>query len=577
LGKQFTARPRISTIQVMAHMQRALPVLVTFGLLGWLLAGCLLAYPETPIDPAGVRTIVNPYGSAPLVALVVVSAAEGIAEKSVTRVDVSLTSADGRATTWTLPYGTPRYMTNFDTSDLPGIDVDDLVIPVLGLRPDKETTVDVRICDDAARRVRTYSTTVTAALATDTGDQLRDGYPVISVSADRALAMEPGMTLVSFSMGDNGRFVTRPFIIDSTGAMRWVLKLDDLVNWASPVERMKNGNLLLGRGGFVYEYSMLGRRVRAWNIERFGYTQHHDIFEIRNGPHRGNLIVAVDRIGADTVEDFVIELDRAGNLVDTWDLRDVLDTSRDNLLRNASDWLHVNAVLYDSRDDCIIISGRNQGVAKVDRKHMLRWILAPHAGWGAAGVSDDGPDTAAFLLTAVSDAGRPWSDEVQQGLKNVEGGRVFDWPWGQHSIKLLANGNLFMFDNGFNRHFLSARAGVSRAVEYRLDESARRVRQVWEYGVDRGADYYSDIISDVDLLPRTRNRLVTSGSIRNSPGGPHSYVTEVTYPRAKVVFEARIGFKDAHSNLKAGGWGNIDIVYRAERLLLYPGVEGRDE
>jgi arylsulfate sulfotransferase len=320
---------------------------------------------------------------------------------------------------------------------------------------------------------------------------------------------------------------------------------------------------------------MLGRRVQAWDIGRYGYTQHHDIFEITKGPRAGDLLVAVDRIGADTVGDFVIEIDRTGALIDTWDLRQVLDMSRSVILKNPSDWLHMNAVLYDDRDDTLVISGRNQGVAKVGRDHALRWILAPHQGWGPAGVSGDGPDTSDYLLMAVSAAGRPYPEEVQQGTANVDGGRTFDWPWGQHSIELLANGDLLLFDNGFNRLFQGRLAGFSRAVEYRIQEESLKVRQVWQYGVERGADFYSAIISDVDRIPGTRSRLITSGSIRNSSNGPHAYITEVSRADARVLFEARLGFKDAHSNLKAGGWGNMDIVYRAEKMPLYPGLDGR--
>jgi arylsulfate sulfotransferase len=209
-------------------------------------------------------------------------------------------------------------------------------------------------------------------------------------------------------------------------------------------------------------------------------------------------------------------------------------------------------------------------VVKIDRDHRLKWILAPHRGWGKAGPAGDGPDTSSFLLTATPGDGRPYPPDVQMGLANVEQGRSFDWPWGQHAIELLSNGDLAMFDNGFNLLFRGQQAGFSRAVEYRVDEEARTVRQVWEYGADRGTDYYSSIISDVDTLPRTGNRLVTSGSIRDSSNGPHAYVTEITYPAGKTIFEARIGFRDAHSNHKAGGWGNMDIVYRAERMPLYP-------
>jgi arylsulfate sulfotransferase len=266
-------------------------------------------------------------------------------------------------------------------------------------------------------------------------------------------------------------------------------------------------------------------------------------------------------------------MDSRGALVDTWDLRQVLDVSRSDLLKNPADWLHMNALLYDARDDSLVISGRNQGVAKVGRDHALRWILAPNQGWGQAGIDGDGPDTSDRLLTAVSSSGSPLPNEVQQGVTNVDGGRTFDWPWGQHAIEMLPNGDLLLFDNGFNRQFKGDSLGFSRAVEYRVDEAKGQVRQVWQYGADRGPDYYSDIISDVDTMPGANHRLITSGSIRHSPNGPHAYVTEVTHPDARVFFEARIAFRDAHSDLKAGGWGNMDIVYRAERLSLYPGVE----
>lgn len=47
---------------------------------------------------------------------------------------------------------------------------------------------------------------------------------------------------------------------------------------------------------------------------------------------------------------------------------------------------------------------------------------------------------------------------------------------GQHSIRVLPNGNYLLFDNGL-RHA----PPQSRAVEYRLDPVARTARMVWEY------------------------------------------------------------------------------------------------
>jgi arylsulfate sulfotransferase len=539
-------------------------ILLLFG------SGCRAFYPAVPIDPGKVRTILNPYGIAPLVALIDVSAESGISKTAVRKVSVTLTDANGRGETYALPYGSPEYEVNYGVPDVDGVQQDDITVPVLGLFADTTTSVRIEIVDDSSRRRFVHDERIATRLETDENDAFRQGYPEISADTRSAARMEPGMTLLSFSMGNEGRFATRPIVIDSSGAIRWVLRLDFLGEWASPVERLENGNLIFGRGRYVYEYSMLGRRVNAWDIGRHGYTQHHDIFEITSGGRKGNLVVAVDKVGLDTVEDFVIEIDRTGALVNTWDFRQVLDVSRQDLLKNPSDWLHMNAVFHDPKDDTIVISGRNQGLVKVDGANSLKWIIAPHKGWGAAGKTGKGFDTSEFLLTAIASDETPYPREVQLGLANVEGGAAFDWPWGQHAPKLLPNGDILLFDNGFNRQFKGSKSGFSRAVEYRVDEKARTVRQVWQYGADRGDDFFSTIISDVDVLAWTKNRLVTSGSVRVSPDDPHAYVTEIRYPDGAVVHEVRIRFKDAHSDLEAGGWGNIDILYRADRIPLYP-------
>jgi arylsulfate sulfotransferase len=551
-------------------MIRSIRRLVSIALLLLFGTGCQVFFRVTPIDPDKVRTIVNPYGIAPLAALIDVSAETGISEEDVREVMVTLTDAKGRSETFEIPYGSPEYEVNYGVPDIAGLSKDGVIIPVLGLFADTTTSVKVQIVVGSSRRRFVYEERITARLESDESDLLRNGYPVISAVTKSAKEMEPGMTLLSFSIGNKGRFITRPIIIDASGVVRWVLRLDSLGEWASPVERLENGNLLFGQGRYVYEYSMLGRRVNAWDIGRYGYTQHHDIFEITSGERKGNLVVAVDRIKADTVEDFVIEIDRNGALVNTWDFRQVLDVSRHDLLKNRSDWLHMNALYHDPRDDTLVVSGRNQGVVKVDGRNSLKWIMAPHKGWGAAGASGESFDTSEYLLTAISADGTPYPREVQLGLADVGGGTEFDWPWGQHAPLLLPNGDILLFDNGFNRNFKGNKSGFSRAVEYRVDEKARTVRQIWQYGAERGDDFFSNIISDADMLDKTKNRLITSGAVRVSPDDPHAYVTEVKYPGGAVVHEVRIAFKDAYADLKKGGWGNIDIVYRAERLPLYP-------
>jgi arylsulfate sulfotransferase len=106
-------------------------------------------------------------------------------------------------------------------------------------------------------------------------------------------------------------------------------------------------------------------------------------------------------------------------------------------------------------------------------------------------------------------------------------------------------------------------------VEYRIDEEGMTIEQVWQYGKERGTDLYSPITSDVDYLPQTGNRLITSGNIRAGAGVARATIVEVTYPNNQVVFEADIEFKD---QLGSGekSWGQFDLVFRGERYPLIP-------
>ncbi len=130
----------------------------------------------------------------------------------------------------------------------------------------------------------------------------------------------------------------------------------------------------------------------------------------------------------------------------------------------------------------------------------------------------------------------------------------------------LPNGNIFCFDNGWKKSFGND-APFIRAVEYSVDPGQMTVEQVWEYGRERGSEIKSSNISDVDYLPATGNRLITSGNIRAS-GIREGRIIEVAYPGSEAVFEAVIRYKNAFSD--GDGWAQNDIIYRGERLPLYP-------
>lgn len=426
-------------------------------------------------------------------------------------------------------------------------------LPILGLRPDAENRVIFTITREDGDFGKD-----TLAVSTP---ELPAYLPDIQIIKKQPGQMEPGLTLCGFSYSKDGLMNSRPFIFDAEGTVRWLLEIDALSTFFYPVKRLRNGNWIFGHLSDIYEYDMLGREVNRWALD--GYYQHHEIAEKADG----NLILAVTDNSLETVNDQIVEISRSsGAIVKAWDLREVMDNDRFSILWNSRDWLHVNSIWYDETDRSLIISARHQGIFKVSYDNELQWILAPHKDWGNAGVGGTGFSTAGFLLTAVDEAGQPYPDSVQLGQGRAAG---FDWPWGQHAAMQTPGGRILSFDNGFRRYFQNSnQSRHSRGVEYEVDESARTVRQTWEYGQALGPAFYSRNICDADYLPQSGNRLLASGNIHYEEKAL-CRIVEVS-PAGEVVFEAELTF----ANLYGSGidaWGHTDIVYRSERLPLYPG------
>ena len=422
---------------------------------------------------------------------------------------------------------------------------------VLGLYPGRENELIIKISNEDNSNFG-YDT-----LWVET-PPLPDFLPDIEIIKKQDSQMEPGWNLIEMSMGGNGYFRFYPLIFDPNGQVRWYMNLDFIRGWIGPFERLQNGNWLWAHEQTVYEYDMLGKKINSWNLP--GYFQHHDQIEKPDG----NLIICVTKGGLDTRLDHFIELGRSsGAIVREWDLRQVLDVDRFDLTWNSSDWAHVNSVWYDEADGGLLISARHQGVVKVSKNNQLEWILAPHKGWGQAGPNGNGLNTNDYLLTAVDQQGAPYGQAVQLGTEDAAG---FSWPWGQHACMTLPNGNILCFDNGWNKNF-GNNASFIRAVEYSVDPVQMIVKQAWEYGRERGTEILSSNISDVDHLPATGNRLITSGNIQGT-GFRQGRIIEVNYPEGNPVFEAVIKYKNTFSD--GNGWAQNDIIYRGERLPLYP-------
>lgn len=431
-------------------------------------------------------------------------------------------------------------------------DLDELTtthtIPVLGLYPDLENTVELILKNnEGAELARKTFLIHTAPLPPAI-------YPQITIDKKTTEAVK-GMTLVSYFGFNTSLIPQNPFVFDAFGDIRWYLDVRtspqlNALSYDDGIERLQNGDLYFGdiSSNKIYEMDMLGKIINTWDLP--GYQFHHNVQEKPNG----NFLVTVSKQGAATVEDFIIEIDRATKqIINTWDLNLSLQNNRKTLTTNAADWIHVNAIVYDPGDNTIIVSGRTQALVKLDEHNNVIWIMGCHKGWGIAG---NGVDLRNFLLQPLDANNQPITNpDILDGNINHPD---FEWNWYQHAPLVKPNGNLMVFDNGGNNRNFSGAGQYSRAVEYEINKTNKTVKQVWEYGKSLGLSTFSQILSDVDFLPASGHVIFSPGAVNNT--ARYGKVIEVDQATKNVLFEATI---IPPSNV-------VVTFHRTERLNLYP-------
>ena len=453
------------------------------------------------IDNADV--IVNPYDISPLTALIIFKTETSVSPKVTIEGDDEISTYE-----YTFDEGTEHFL------------------PIYGLYPDRDNTVVVEY-GDVSKKI------------TITTEALPDDFILpTSVDADKD---ELSNDLYFFTPSSGGYTCA----YDVNGDVRWYLTINSI--WE--INRLDNGHMMLSTERLVnspyymtglYEMDLLGKIYKEYSLPG-GY--HHDYFEMPNG----NLLVASDDFtsGDGTVEDYIVELDReTGEVVKTFDLKDVLnmeDGKSENWIEY--DWFHNNSVWYDEATNSITLSGRHQdAVINIDYDSGdLNWIIGDPTNWSE--------EYQEYFFTPVGDD--------------------FEWQWSQHAAMITPEGYVFIFDNGNNKsknedEYVPAEDSYSRGVMYKIDTDKMTIEQVFEYGKERGSEFYSPYISDVDYLD-SDHYIIHSGGIvyvdgknSNQPAGisgaDRLESDTVEYKDGEVIFEIVLPTNN----------------YRVEKMSLYP-------
>lgn len=469
-------------------------------------------------------------------------------------------------------------------------------IPIFGLYPDHSNKVEVSYTlknERIRERYTIYAPPVRLPItAGQTGSSLARIEPVKVDSQlkrrlylyNHLLSTVPGQNrLFKWNTPQGGAAewdaVGINWIADSQGDVRWYMDIERIHNSTTidgtgatmGFQQTSDGKLIFGQGQRYYKYDLLGRPVWQRTLPAKFADFSHEIRETSKGTY---LLRAgssdyrrTDDKQVRTVRDQIIELNSDGDVVDFWDLGTILDPHRDSIIQTIGkatllpegaktdslaenerldgelspfgdtpgvgigrNWAHVNAISHDPKDDGIIVSARHQGVVKIGRDKEVKWILAHPRGWKSALVDK--------VLTPVDGEGRPLERKEDGSYAGDSG---FDWPWTQHTAWLTSKGTLTVFDNGWGRAFAPTKlvGNYSRAVEYLIDEDKRTVQQLWEFGKERGDDWYSPITSVVEYREDTDTQMVYSASVafltRERLVRP--VLTEVKYGTQEVLAE----------------------------------------
>ena len=453
------------------------------------------------------KVILNPYGNSPLTALILFKTDSEVSPK------VTIEGEDDLTT----------FTNTFEKSK-------EHYLPIYGLYADKENKVTIEYEENDEK--------ITKEVTIKT-DKLPDNIAIpTEVDADKDKLTND---LYFFTPSSSGYTCA----YDVNGDIRWYF-----TNYALwKIDRLENGHLLVSTERLInspyymtgmYEMDLLGKIYTEYSLPG-GY--HHDYYEMENG----NLLVSSDDFNNEsgTVEDYIVELDReTGEIVKTFDLKDVLNM-KDGKSENwtSYDWFHNNSVWYDKKTNSITLSGRHQdAVINIDYDTgELNWIIGDPTNW---------------------------SKEYQKYFFEPVGDGEFEWQWSQHAAMITPEGYVFILDNGNNKskikeEYVSAEDSYTRGVMYKIDTDKMTIEQVWEYGKERGSEFYSPYISDVDYLDKD-HYIVHSGGIvyvdgknSNQPAGfskDSELVSDtVELLNDEVIFEIKLPTNN----------------YRVEKMSLY--------
>jgi len=344
------------------------------------------------------------------------------------------------------------------------IDSNTVSIPLFGLYEDYANIVTITLKTSSGRKttlVRMAPTT--SEWSSSCRDTLVGATKVVSPSESVKLDY-------SFFMLKAWACGAHPIVMDIDGNIRWV----GTAGGAQQGSTFFGGNFYVGNGSDLYRITPFGDFASVGNYSAEGYaTFHHNI-----DPGRDGMLLELNK--SPDLESDVIEVDANGDVLETWDVADIVRKAMikggddpSAFVRQGDDWFHNNAATYWKQKNQIVLSGREDfviGIGYDDDK--IKWILGdPDKAWHTY------PSLRAFAL------------DLPAGTNP---------PIGEHAVSFTSAGNLMMFNNGY-ASFAHTPSGESRSTsfpqQFSLNLKKGTAKEVWRF--DHSPALWSPICSSI--------------------------------------------------------------------------------
>ncbi len=468
--------------------------------------------------------LVNPYGQAPLTALLIFETEMAAA------IDILI---PGTSPETTFAHSFEQMQTSHQ-------------IPVYGLYGGQVNQIELTVnYEDNSQEQFTIPIETEPLPADLPPHQIIEADPAQAGGADGELLFIAAATDTSYR-----------FAIDKAGDIRWYSANN---KFSGGILRRDSEGKMLALSETMYAPSFM--RSGLVQTDWFGriyseYLQdytHHDVIEMPNGNY---LMPAVEPNSTFVMgglvmgADLIVELDRnSGEMVNSWDINTICGYTAEDLAEGL--YLHINSVAYDASDDSIVLSSPTIMA-------VIKFSVA------------DGE-----IIWAIGDPRRNYPEPIASKILEPIGDD-FEWQGMQHTATVLGDGKFMLFDNGTTRMDAEGNPvadidNYSRLVIYDIDAENMTIEQVYQYGKERGNAMYATYVGDVDYLGENHYLLNAGGRVVDENGIAQGSNLDV-YMGIKRGETIIVEIKDGQVIFEVAVGGEsvpISNMYRVEWFSLY--------